>query len=108
VEEDHALISRFPGLHGAGETTVLAGASTEATLAAVEFVTQPRYAAYLTARLRDARGAMPRSFQVVVRARFKSQTPVEITPVTHRILDPRRPEPAARTRTASVVRPDGF
>lgn len=87
LEEDHALISRFPGLHGNGETTLLAGNSTEATLAAVEFATQPRYAAELTARLRDAAGKMPRAYQVVVRAKFQSQTPVEIHYVTHRVLD---------------------
>ena len=87
LEEDHALFSRFPGLHGIGETTVLAGQSTEATLAAVEFATQPRYAAELATRLRDAKGRMPLGFQVVLRARFKSQTPVEIHYVTHRLLD---------------------
>jgi hypothetical protein len=87
LEEDHALISRFPGLHGLGVTTVLAGASTEATLAAVEYATQPRYAAELTARLRGERGAMPLAYQVLVRARFKAQTPVEIRYVTHRLLE---------------------
>jgi len=87
IEEDHALISRFPGLHGIGETTVLAGASTEGTLAAVEFATRPQYAADLTDRLRDEDGKMPRAYQVVVRAKFKSQTPVEISYVTHRLLD---------------------
>lgn len=86
MEEDHALISRFPGLHGAGETTVLAGNSTEGTLAAVEFATRPRYAAELALRLRQSGGAMPRAYQVVVRARFQAQTPVDIRFVTHRLL----------------------
>ena len=87
VVEDHAVISRFPGLHGVGETTVLGGNSTEGTLAAVEFATQPRYAAELAARLRDGRRQLPKAYQVVIRARFKSQTPVEIRYVTHRVLE---------------------
>jgi hypothetical protein len=103
LEEDHGLISRFPGLHGIGYTTLLAGSSTEATLAAVEFVTQPRYAGELAQKLRGADGTMPRAFQVVVRAKFKSQTPVEISYVSHRLLDPDRTE-AASERTAAAPR----
>jgi hypothetical protein len=105
LEEDHALISRFPGLHGIGETTVLAGASTEATLAAVEFATQPRYAAELTARLRGENGEMPGAFQVVVRAKFKSQTPVEIRYVSHRLLDAKKLD--TRQQKAAAVNLSG-
>ena len=96
IEEDHALISRFPGLHGIGETTVLAGSSTEGTLAAVEFATQPRYAADLSARLRNAKGHMPSAYQIVVRAKFKAQTPIEISYVSHRLLDTAQSAAAAR------------
>lgn len=86
IEEDHALISRFPGMHGVGETTVLAGASTEATLAAVEYVTHPRYAADLITHLCDESGKLPPAYQVVVKAKFKSQTAIEVRYVTHRLL----------------------
>jgi hypothetical protein len=101
VEEDHGLIRRFPGLHGIGEITVLAGNSTEGTLAAVEFVTQPRYARELADRLRGARGTMPPAFEVVVRAKFKRQTPVEIHSVSHRVLDTNSIETAVESTTAA-------
>jgi hypothetical protein len=105
VEEDHALISRFPGLHGTGQITVLAGSSTEGTLAAVEFVTQPRYARELAERLRDGHGTVPRAFEVVVRAKFKRQTPVEIHSVSHRLLDTNSMQRAGQSTTAAAYAP---
>lgn len=76
LDEGHALISRLPGLHGEGEMLILAGSSTECTRAAVEYVTRPEYVYTLVARLHEKQN--PRWFQIVVRARFKSQTPIAI------------------------------
>ena len=82
LAEGHALISRLPGLHGAGYIMTIASTSTEGTRAAVEFVTRPDYAARLVRSLRGNGGAIPRYFQAVVRARFKSQTPIQVELVT--------------------------
>jgi hypothetical protein len=77
LEEGHALISRLPGLHGTGEMLTLAGSSTECTRAAAEFVTRPEYVTPFVRFLRQ-RGGVPGAFQTVIRARFKSGTPIAI------------------------------
>jgi hypothetical protein len=84
--EGHALISRLPGLHGTGYIMMLASTSTEGTRAAVEYVTRPDYAARLVSSLRGKDGGMPRYFQVVVRAQFKSQVPIQLEQVTAHVL----------------------
>jgi hypothetical protein len=76
LEEGHALISRLPGLHGAGEMLILAGSSTEGTRAAAEFVTRPEYVAHLVRRIHEA--GTPHWFQAVIHTRFKSQVPIAI------------------------------
>ncbi len=77
LEEGHALISRLPGLHQAGEMLILAGSSTECTRAAAEYVTRPEYVTPFVRWMRQ-NGGIPDWFQAVIRARFKSQTPISI------------------------------
>jgi hypothetical protein len=84
--EGHALISRLPGLHGTGYIMMLASTSTEGTRAAVEYVTRPDYAARLVESLQGKDGALPKYFQVVVRAQFKSQVPIQVEQVTAHVL----------------------
>ena len=84
--EDHALVTRLPGLHGHGEITVLAASSTEGTWAATEYVTRPQHAQELVAKLRLGSGKVPEAYQVVIRAKFKDQVPIETSYVTHRVL----------------------
>ena len=86
ILEGYALITRLPGLHGRGEMTMLAASSTEGTWAAVEYVTQAPYAQDLVGRLRTPSGDLPRSYQVVIKAEFKTQVPLEISYVTQRQL----------------------
>ena len=86
LEEGHALISRLPGLHGVGEMLILAGSSTESTRAAVEYMTRGEYVEPFVRWLRQTYGAAPPWFQVVVRARFKSGTPISIERVAFRRL----------------------
>ena len=86
--EDHAIVIRLPGLHVQGQVTVLAGRSTEATLAAVEYVTQPQYARELAQHLRLDSGELPRSYEVLVHAQFKTQVPLQVSYVTHRVVEP--------------------
>jgi hypothetical protein len=85
-EEDHALITRLPGIDGRGEITVLAANSTQGTWAAVEFVTEDRHARELVRSVRLPSGKLPRAFQVVIRARFRNEVPVQISYVTHHVL----------------------
>jgi DNA-binding winged helix-turn-helix (wHTH) protein len=75
LPEGHALISRLPGPHRTGEMLVLAGSSTEATRAAVEFVTRPEYVASLVRQMHN-RGGIPEWFQLVIHVRYKSKTPI--------------------------------
>lgn len=84
--EGHALISRLPGLHGTGYIMMLASTSTEGTRAAVEYVTRPDYAERLVSSLRGKDGVLPKYFQVVVRAQFKSQVPIRVEQVAAHIL----------------------
>lgn len=84
--EDHALVTRLPGLHGRGEITILAASSTEGTWAATEYMTGHRHAADLVPRLRRPSGQLPDCYQVVLRAKFKDQVPIEISYVTHHVL----------------------
>ena len=86
LREGYALITRLTGLHGRGEITILAATSTGGSRAAVEYVTTPHYAAQLVEKLCMPSGALPKQFQVVVRARFKSDVPIEISYVTHHVL----------------------
>lgn len=90
VEEDYSLVSRYPGIGGTGELMVLGGGSTETVLAAVEYVTQPKYAAEMREKLARDRREFPPAYEVVIKARFKSQTPIDISYVTHRVLSPDR------------------
>jgi len=84
--EGHALITRIPGLHRTGEMLILAGSSTECTRAAVEYVTRPEYVTPFLRFLRSQPGGIPEWFQVVVRAQFKSQTPIAIERVAFHAL----------------------
>jgi hypothetical protein len=86
LEEGHALITRLPGLHQTGEMLILAGSSTESTRAAVEYVTRPEYVTPFIRWMRAQPGGIPPWFQLVVRARFKSQTPISIERVAFHAL----------------------
>jgi hypothetical protein len=86
LEEGHALISRLPGLHNTGEMLIFAGSSTECTRAAVEYMTRPEYVTPFVRFLHAQPGDIPAWFQVVVRARFKSGTPIAIERVAFHAL----------------------
>ena len=75
--EDYALIDQSPGLHDRGNIMAWLE-STEGTWAAVEYVTEAAHARDMVSRLRQSSGELPKSYQVVIKARFKEQVPVEI------------------------------
>jgi hypothetical protein len=84
--EDYALITRMRGLRGGSEIMRLGGSSTEATWAAVEYVTQPEHAKDLVGRVGLRGGVLPDTYQVVIHVRFKKLVPFEISYTTHRVL----------------------
>lgn len=65
---------------------MLAANSTQGTWAAVEYVTEEEHARELVRFLRLSSGKLPRSYQVVIRAKFKTEVPVELVYVTHHVL----------------------
>lgn len=82
----YGLISRLPGLHGRGDILVLAGSWTEGTLAAAQYVTTESYVQDLFRRIRLPDGRLPKHYQLLIRCRFLQQVPVEISYVTHHVL----------------------
>jgi hypothetical protein len=85
--ETHALVSRLPGLHGNGEIFVFASNWTAGTLGAVQYATEPDYARDLLRRVRLASGALPRHYQILVRVKLQNLYPIEISYVTHHVLN---------------------
>jgi hypothetical protein len=75
------------GLHGNGEIMRLGASSTEATWAAVEYVTQPSHAKDLVNRVELRNGALPDKYQVLIRVKFRKLVPFDISYVTHRVLE---------------------
>ena len=85
--EDYALIYRLPGQYGHTEIMILSSGSTEATWAAAYYVTKPMYAKELVDKVGLSSGALPPTYQVLIRVEFKQQVPWKISYVTHRVLD---------------------
>jgi hypothetical protein len=80
----HAVISRFKSGGGPGVVTIFSSNDSTGTWAGVEEVTQTALLSELLAALRQPDGSIPESFEVVVRARFDMDYPVEVSYVTHR------------------------
>ncbi len=100
--ETHALISHLPGLHGRGDVFIFAANLTGATLGAVQYATQPAYAADLVRHLRLPNGELPRYYQILVTVQLRNVYPVQITYRLHRVLDGRKEKPAPTPTTASL------
>ena len=86
MREGYALITRLVGLHGRGHITILAATCTEGSRAAVEYATRPNYAEELVRKLQVRPGVLPEQFQVVLKARYKSYVPVNVSYVTPHVL----------------------
>ena len=65
---------------------LLSSAAAELMWALAESVTNPGHVAEIMSHLQTPTGAYPDQFQVVIRAVFQSNVPVEIGYVTHRVL----------------------
>ena len=92
--ECHALISRFPGLHGRGAITIIESPATEGAWAAAAYLTSAEHVKDLVSRLRQPSGQLaeklaeklPGAFQVLIKVNIQTQVPVQISYITHRVL----------------------
>jgi len=84
--EKYAVITRLRGPQPGRFLLLLSSAAAELMWALAESVTNPGHVAEIMSQLRTPAGAYPEQFQVVIRAVFQSNVPVEIGYVTHRVL----------------------
>jgi len=85
--EKYALISRLRGPQAGRALLLLSGPAAELMWALAEGVTNPNHAAQLFSQLRSPTGHYPDQFQIVIRAVFRSNVPVEIAYVTHHVFE---------------------
>jgi hypothetical protein len=76
----------MPGLHQKRLFLSLACFNSEDPWALAEYLTSPDHAREMYARMRLPNGKMPEFYQVVVKAVFRAQIPIQIEYVTHRVL----------------------
>jgi hypothetical protein len=98
VEESSALISHTSGLYGNGEIISLSGNQVSSVMAAVQALTDPSLARTLVAKMKNASGAVPRYYQLVLKVKSMDDMPVDISYVFHREL------PGGRTATTLARR----
>jgi hypothetical protein len=90
IQEEFALVSVYEGLIPGTFLMVLSCSSTEGTAAAAEYVTRADTVRDLLQAMGvGPRGrALPRAFQVVVRAQMKRGVPIRLSRVAHHVLAP--------------------
>lgn len=84
--QKYGLVTLIPGPRPGRWILSLAGSGSEHVWALAQFMTSPDSARQLSGKLRPQSGAFPSSWQAVVRADFKAQSPVKVEYVTHRTL----------------------
>jgi hypothetical protein len=87
--EKYAVISMMPGAEPGKRILILAGVGSEHPWALAEYLTNPRHAEEMVNRLRLPSGRLPDFYQVLVKAEFRSQAPVQMSYVTHRVFEHR-------------------
>jgi hypothetical protein len=91
ISEDYALISFLRGLEPQRKLVILAGVTTFGTQAAAEYVTRPEYVKDLIDHLNvSPPGETPRLppyYQIVVKVKVNGGVPLQISYVTHHILE---------------------
>jgi hypothetical protein len=101
LREQFGVISMVPGVRDGKHVFVLGGGSSEGDWGAAEYVTKPKYVEDLVKRLRAGSNRLPESYQIVIRIRYESRVPVEISYVTHHVL-PRTRKASSTGLSASV------
>ncbi len=87
--ERYLLITLIPGLHQNRRILSLACFNSEDPWALTEYLTSPEHARQMYSKMRLPSGKMPEFYQVVVKAVFRAQSPIQIEYVTHRVLTAR-------------------
>jgi hypothetical protein len=86
--EKYALITRLRGPQAGRLLLLLSGTTAELMWALAESVTNPAHVSAILAQLRTPSGQYPEQFQVVIRATFQSNVPLQIHYVTHHVISP--------------------
>lgn len=84
--EVYALITHTPGPLGSGDIESFSANHSPATLAAVQWFTDPSLARILVGKLRKPNGELPRFFQIVLKVKYKDAVPTEVSYVLHHEL----------------------
>jgi len=91
ILEDYAVVSLLKGLDSKHRLLILAGITTLGTQAAAEYVTKPEYVSELISHLNTAPAfaspMLPPYFQVLLRVKVNGGVPVQISHITHRVLE---------------------
>jgi len=87
ISEDYALITMLRGLEENRRLFILAGVTTFGTQAAAEYVTKPEYVRDLIAHLDTPPGSLPAFYQIVIKVKVNGGVPVQISYVTHHVLE---------------------
>jgi hypothetical protein len=89
--EDYALITIKPNISEPNMVMVLAGTHSEGTQAAAEYVTTEDHLRYLSQRLIQSGGTLPRYYQVLLKVAVDNGIPTTISLVTvHQLHSDRR------------------
>jgi hypothetical protein len=84
--ERYLLITLMPGLHPNRKFLSLASFNSEDPWALAEYLTGPEHAREMYLKMRLPNGRMPEFYQLVVKAVFRAQSPIQIEYVAHRVL----------------------
>jgi hypothetical protein len=85
-KQKYALVTMLPGPGKDNWVMSMSGSGSEHLWAMANYFTDPATARDLVRHLRLPSGKLPSAYQVVIRAEFKSQTPVKVAYVAHRSL----------------------
>ncbi|MBO0862155.1 MAG: hypothetical protein J2P21_27405, partial [Chloracidobacterium sp.] len=85
-QDGYTLISISPGLRGNGRFLIITAVNDPGRWAGAQYLTDEHHVRELAAKLRGGANAIPQFVQIIIRSRFQSMVPVEISYVTHRRL----------------------
>jgi hypothetical protein len=80
------LISMMPGPLGRTRVVSFAGNHSSGLIGSVQSLTDPAFARVLVAKLKEATGKIPSFFQIIIKVRYRDDTPTYTSYVTHRAL----------------------
>jgi hypothetical protein len=83
----YSLVTRVPGPQGSTDVESFTSIRSAGYVGAVQFFTNPESASLVVQKLKEKNGGkMPRSYQVLLKTKFKDNVPTETTYVLSRLL----------------------